>query len=230
MWSIGVAFFVFCYLMYRVFKIFEKCFRAWRARRRWRNAAFGARHAVLVAAEDGLAKMQLKRVVLDVKKRKIQLLYPIEFKGATDANAGQKGVGEANFADTGLAEEILAEVALSINHVNNLLAKEHLTPFSILVGGHTSIDTKNSEHASLSRAVAAAALLAEKLAELAPKQYRGTADQIRSDGDAGREIEAEAPNGSCIRAKGFGSSQRLPGHDDGGNYEVNRRVEVKLTF
>jgi flagellar motor protein MotB len=40
----------------------------------------------------------------------------------------------------------------------------------------------------------------------------------------------QAPNGSAIRARGFGASQRLPGYDDGGNYEVNRRVEVKLTY
>jgi len=232
-WTLGVFALFIMFLVLRCLSFISKFCRSWRARRRWKNAAFGARHAVLTAAEDGLNKMNLKRVKLDVRKRKISLLFPIEFQGAKDDVAHDRAgtaLPEAQFVDPALAEEIITEVALSINHVNNLLAAEHLHPFSILVGGHTSIDTAHSVRASLSRSCAAAALLAEKLAELAPRQYKGTADQIRADGEAGRDIEAQAPNGSAIRARGFGASQRLPGYDDGGNYEVNRRVEVKLTF
>jgi hypothetical protein len=97
------------------------------------------------------------------------------------------------------------------------------------VPGHTSQTTAQSDAVSLSRAAAAAALLAEKLEELAPQEYAGTAATIRSDGEAGRPIEARAASGSFIRAKGFGASQRLPGYDDGKNYDQNRRVEVTLT-
>ena len=74
----------------------------------------------------------------------------------------------------------------------------------------------------MSRATSAAALLAEKLAEIAPSVYQGTAEQIWQDGDA------HTPLGNFIRAKGFGASQRLPGYDDGGNYDQNRRVEINL--
>ena len=42
------------------------------------------------------------------------------------------------------------------------------------------------------------------------------------------EDAAHTPNGSVIRAEGFGASQKLPGYDDGGNYDQNRRVEITL--
>jgi len=231
-WMSGLGALVVFWFLYRIWGGCVRFGKAYSARRRWKDAAFGARHAVLLASQDGLRALNLKRVELDVKRRKIQLLYPLEFKGAHDDKQAMDShaVQEAVFADPELADEIINEVAKAINLVNNLLASQHLHPFSILIGGHTSADTKGSERASLSRAVAAAALLAEHLAELAPRQYKGTAQQIREDGKEGRKIEAEAPNGSAIRARGFGASQRLPGFDDGKNYEQNRRVEVKLTL
>jgi flagellar motor protein MotB len=74
----------------------------------------------------------------------------------------------------------------------------------------------------MSRATTAAATLAQNLAKLSPDEYATAEEQIWEDGDA------HTPYGSFIRAKGFGASQRLPGYDDGGNYDQNRRVEVTL--
>ena len=128
----------------------------------------------------------------------------------------------APFSDRERAEKILNEVGLAINLVNTMLTAESFPPFSVLVGGHTSQTTDKSQLVSMSRATSAAALLAEKLAAIAPEEYEGTADQIWVDGDA------HTPKGSFIRAEGFGASQRLPGYDDGGNYDQNRRVEITL--
>jgi len=184
-------------------------------------------------ANEAVQAMNLQNVELDVLERKIKLLFPIEFKGAggTQKNLNEGGAARpaATFGDPARVEAILAEVARAVHLVNSMLLEEKLEPFSVLVGGHTSQTTAQSDAVSLSRAAAAAALLAEKLEELAPQEYAGTAATIRSDGEAGRPIEARAASGSFIRAKGFGASQRLPGYDDGKNYDQNRRVEVTLT-
>jgi hypothetical protein len=110
---------------------------------------------------------------------------------------------------------------------NKMLTERSLPVFGLTIGGHTSQDAKSAESSketSFTRAKQVSMLIAEKLVTTGGEEYAPVLASIQETG------KAKLPGGGTIVTVGFGSTQRLPGFDDGGNYKENRRVEVKLLF
>eukprot|EP00966_Prymnesium_polylepis_P165051 3816282-Prymnesium_polylepis.1 len=99
-----------------------------------------------------------------------------------------------------------------------------MLPFGVQIEGHTSDSPKGQEVSftiSKQRATVFASRIAEKMTEHGLAS--SAADEVRDRGFT------QTPEGTTIvKAVGWGSTRRLPGYDDGGNYSENRRVEIKL--
>ena len=117
---------------------------------------------------------------------------------------GSKSTTDVEFADDALANRICQEIGQILMVTNHSLEAMKFKPFFLEIGGHTSGGSNSSsgEKISLLRARAVRKLVVKELEK------------------KGSRAEVEA--------KGYGSSMKLPGYDDGGNYEQNRRVEIKL--
>jgi len=79
-------------------------------------------------------------------------------------------------------------------------------PFGLRIGGHTSESFLSESHSKKLSKARAEAILKLVKSQLASKT---------------------TANGT-LEAVGYGSTQRLPGFDDGGNYLENRRVDAML--
>ena len=157
-------------------------------------------------------------VRLDVIKRRILLLGPIEFHGSKHKE------GVAAYKHPERAENIIWECMLALQICNDLLFAKKLSPFGIVVEGHTSLSIHGEEKSvtiSQSRAKRCAESLVRhlKAAPWAARPDHGTTDPDIIWGVHVTEL---------ISSTGHGASKPLPGFDDGGNYEQNRRVEMRL--
>ena len=166
---------------------------------------------------------------LSVVQKKIELLFPIEFKGAKasskDLNAAGGAYALPEFADEATVRQICSESAQALVCCNKLLVAKGFRPFGLEVGGHTSMNSETSQRTSLERAKAVATLVAEELGI------------ILKDGSCKKLIAAVSSTGSGalpwagghLVSVGYGATRKLPGYDDeGGNHKENRRVEIRV--
>ena len=152
-------------------------------------------------------------VRLDVAKRRIVMLAPIEFHGS------KHKAGVAAYKDVVRAEKIISECMLALQLCNDLLARRNLSPLAVQFEGHTSTSLHGEEE-SLAISSRRAQVCAESLIR------RMKADPSRDS--ALRSSFWGVPANELISSVGFGSTQPLPGYTDGGNYAENRRVEIRL--
>ena len=151
-------------------------------------------------------KRECEHVVLEMARLKIETLVPIQFYGS------QHEEGVDVYFHPLVAEHICLEVAKAFAICNDVLQSHGLRPLGLSVEGHTSA-TPHGEQESLRistrRALRCRGSIERHLRSLArPHQERAL-----------REL---------ISHCGWGCSRPLRAWDDGGNYELNRRVEMVL--
>jgi hypothetical protein len=110
--------------------------------------------------------------------------------------------GLATFEDPERSEHTCAEIATVITKCNQLLIEKSFEPLGLEVGGHTSASVDAGWQCSQDRADMVAKIIK---------------DNLHNASDA------------VISAKGYSSTQPLPGFDDGQNHAENRRVEIVVT-
>ena len=161
-------------------------------------------------AERAVAK-QCVHVKLDVARRRIELLQPIKFQGSKHGDGAQY-----KFPRT--AEAICKEVSIAYQICNDLLVSHGLEALGLCIEGHTSASI-NGHQESLEISTKRSSRCERSIKEhtLARNTPRAHADAMW-----GHAIE------TLISHRGYGSTQPLPGFDDGENYEENRRVEMRL--
>ena len=150
-------------------------------------------------------------VRLRMKQRLIELLRPIRFYGSKH----KEGVDV--YVNILEAEQICKEVAIAFSICNNLLIDQGLLPIGLAVEGHTSASADG--HAKSMR-------ISTLRAEQCQRSLKHHLHAIQIE--AGTMEKWGAPVDELIQHRGFGSTKPLPGFDDGENYEVNRRVEMRL--
>jgi len=172
---------------------------------------------VAAAAEKAVLQLlpPIETVQIDVMKRTIDVLRPIEFVGVKSSrNVGENSnsdEGSSTAADRDYVNKMCNEVAVVLGIFNDKLREMRRRPFGLLVGGHTSAtlhSQEKSERLSLERAQIVADGIRRALVDVDPERERGTP--------------------TVIVAKGFGSSRPLPNFADGKNHPENRRVELKV--
>jgi hypothetical protein len=199
--------------------------------------------------KQALAKLtHLSTVRLSVVNKQVELLFPIQFQEqsrqnqsapeppaksgsksgrkpsavkGTEAIQTSKPSTDPVIENNQVVHKICGEIAEVLVVVNALLAEQGFTPFGLNVGGHTSVETNTSKELSFNRAKMVSLRIAEELAAR-DSSYNPTIEEIRATGCA------QLPLGGRIVSQGYGSTQRLPGFDDGKNHKENRRVEIRL--
>ena len=153
----------------------------------------------------------LQLVRLDMEKRQIVLLHPINFYGSKYKD------GVDIFKEPEIAEQICHEAVRCLVVCNEILAERGLEPCQLDVQGHTSASIHGADESlsiSTKRATRCSDRMRQEMREVCPElSEEHLEDQIW-------------PNG-------FGNTRPLPGFDDGGGhrlsgYEENRRVELHL--
>ena len=161
-----------------------------------------------IRAQQEVAKL-CKYVEIDMVQRLIKILKPIHFQGSKHAG------GVDVYLDPPLAAAICKDVASALQICNDMLAQQGSAPLGLTVEGHTSASMNGhaeSERISGLRALQCAKSISGSLRDANPG----------AEAMWGKQIE------KAISHIGMGSTVRLPGFDDGGNYSENRRVEMRL--
>ena len=161
-----------------------------------------------IRAQQEVAKL-CKYVEIDMVQRLIKILKPIHFQGSKHAG------GVDVYLDPPLAAAICKDVATALQICNDMLAQQGSAPLGLTVEGHTSASMNGhaeSERISGLRALQCAKSISGSLRDANPG----------AEAMWGKQIE------KAISHIGMGSTVRLPGFDDGGNYSENRRVEMRL--
>jgi len=172
---------------------------------------------------EALAQLTLNCVKLSVVKKKIELLFPIEFVGAKSAGGTSGKYATPSLEDEATVRRICKEAAQALLVCNRLLVRKGFEPFGLSVRGHTSMQSETSQSTSFARAQLVATLLAEELGLLVNDGSCETL--VASVAETGK---GNLPGGGLLVSEGHGATQPLPGFDDGKNYKENRRVEIAI--
>jgi len=161
-------------------------------------------------AERAMAR-QCVHVKLHMVARRIELLQPIIFYGSKHA----QGVDVYKVPKT--AEAICEEVAIALQICNDLLVEHGLPSLALCVEGHTSALIHTADES-----LTISTLRAKRCETSIKEHVRARQGTHKEDQMWGQPLDA------MIIHAGYGSTQPLPGFDDGGNHEENRRVEMRL--
>ena len=170
--------------------------------------------AIGIRAEAEVA-LRCQYVRLEMAKRAIILLAPIQFYGS------KHSAGVDAYLEPEKAELICSEVATCLRICNNMLMEMKLAPLGLAVEGHTSASIHGHTESLRISSLRADQCGKSTRAHVAD-QGDGETDAIGAPLAWGKQIDG------LITQRGYGSTQPLPGFDDGGNYPENRRVEMRL--
>jgi hypothetical protein len=148
-------------------------------------------------------------VSIDMAQRLIRILKPIHFQGSKHAG------GVNVYLDPDLANAICAEVATALQICNDLLQQQGLAPLGLTVEGHTSASMNGHEESV-------------RISSLRAMQCERSVSSALKTANPGVATLWGKPVDKVVSFEGKGSTVRLPGFDDGGNYAENRRVEMRL--
>ena len=159
--------------------------------------------------------LRCKYVRLDMAKRRIILLEPVQFYGS------KHSAGVDVYLDPEKAEHICSEVAVALRICNDLLAEMKIAPLGLAVEGHTSASIHGHAE-SLRISSLRAQQCCKSVRAHVIEQGNGVTDEV------GATLGWGLPVDGLITQRGYGSTQPLPSFADGGNHSENRRVEMRL--
>jgi len=165
-------------------------------------------------AEAKLTAMGLEFVTLDLAARIVNLTNKLEFEGSKSVG------GPGSFKDLEQANKACKEVAIALNTCNQILKARGYAPVGLSIEGHTSEDYGTAKENSLLRSRTTMEAIGKALEDI--EGTKSAAGLLR----LGRGKQVGQP--TILNAVGHGSTKRLPGFDDGGNYAENRRVELLI--
>ena len=160
-------------------------------------------------AEEDVARL-FKFVLLDIQRRLIVILQPINFHGSKHEG------GVDIFIEQPLADHICRDVAGAFFLLNERLHRAGKEPFLLKVEGHTSWSWKGHEESiriSTLRARKCRRTILRHLSVLAGPYH----EQLWN-----------VPRSELIYYCGCGATRPIPEFDDGQNHPENRRVEMCL--
>lgn len=169
--------------------------------------------------EAKLTALGLEFVTLDLAARIINLTNKLEFEGSKSVG------GPGAFKDPEQANKACKEVAIALSTCNQILKARGYASVGLSIEGHTSEDLGNASVNSLLRSRTTMKAIGKALRDIEGKESgllrKSAAGLLR----LGRGRQVGHP---ILNAVGHGSTKRLPGFDDGGNYAENRRVELLI--
>ena len=159
--------------------------------------------------------LRCKYVWLDMAKRMIVLLEPVQFYGS------KHSAGVDVYLDPQKAEHICSDVAIALRICNDILIEMKVAPLGLAVEGHTSASihghTESLRISSLRANQCCKSVRAHVI-----EQGNGVTDE------SGAPLGWGLPIDGLVTQRGYGSTQPLPNFADGGNRPENRRVEMRL--
>ena len=132
---------------------------------------------------------------------------------------------EHHWQDPEQANKACKEVAIALSTCNQILKARGYASVGLSIEGHTSEDLGSAKKNSLLRSRTTMKAVGKALRDIEGKKSgllrKSAAGLLR----LGRGNPVAHP---ALNAAGHGSTKRLPGFDDGGNYAENRRVELLI--